>query len=278
MNKNNKLRLKLFLLLPLMYIYNLNAHDLIESNQHKENTNVSQFSEAVYVCKGSYAYAYHSRSDCQGLGNCKGDIMYYDENYAVNILNRLPCCLCWTNVSERCKDDSPSYNGTSSNNSDNSEYCGYAAIGAVAVIAAVGVAVLSNDLYVYPAYSPIASYPGIGVTFGFRKTFNHSALEYGASYISQKRSWDIWGGHLNFVHQVFFNKTPYWLKFYLGPTVNFVEHDRPTEPLGFGGIVGTEMKIFDRLKFDVRYENTTNTKRIQAGLIFTYQKEYFWNK
>jgi len=47
---------------------------------------------------------------------------------------------------------------------------------------------------------------------------------------------------------------------------------------GGGGIVGIEMKIFDRLRFDLRYELTTQTNQIQVGLIFTYQKKYFWQK
>ena len=37
-------------------------------------------SQTVYVCLGEYAYAYHSRSDCPGLSNCKGSIKYTDES------------------------------------------------------------------------------------------------------------------------------------------------------------------------------------------------------
>ena len=97
-------------------------------NKYQENTNVSQFSQTVYVCTGSYAYAYHSRSNCPGLGNCKGDIRYTDENYAVNSLNRVPCCRCWSNVSGRCKDDNPYYSGGSGSGGDNSEAYAYLAI------------------------------------------------------------------------------------------------------------------------------------------------------
>lgn len=268
---------------------NVNSQNLVCNAEHNhnvfaENNSTETTSQTVYVCTGSYAYAYHSRSDCPGLGNCKGEIKYTDENYAVNNLNRVPCCRCWSNVSGRCKDDNPYYSGGSGGGGDNSEAYAYLAIAFVAASAAI----LSNDLYVYPAYSfhnnqNSNSSNGTGWIFGFRKTFKYSALEYGASYLKTKQEYnygygsnfyetDRWGGHFNFVHQVFYNKTPYWLKVYLGPSVNYV-YD-----FGYGGIVGTEMRLFDRLKFDIRYEYTTQTNQIQAGLIFTYQKEYFWKK
>jgi hypothetical protein len=81
-----------------------------------------------------------------------------------------------------------------------------------------------------------------------------------------------WGGHFNYVHQLFYTIKPDWLILYTGPSVNFLSD------FGFGGIVGSSMKLFDRLKFDVRYELTSQTNQIQAGLIFTYQKKYFWRK
>jgi hypothetical protein len=89
--------------------------------------------------------------------------------------------------------------------------------------------------------------------------------------------WDVTyeskiGGHFNYVHQIFYNRTPSRLKVYLGPSVNYV-YD-----FGYGGIIGTDIKLFDRLSFDLRYELTTQTNRIQAGFIFTYQKKYFWQK
>ena len=51
--------------------------------KHEEHITTKANSQIVYVCTGSYAYAYHSRPNCPGLGNCKGDIKYTDENYAV---------------------------------------------------------------------------------------------------------------------------------------------------------------------------------------------------
>jgi hypothetical protein len=257
----------------------------------ENNLNVTN-SQIVYICTGSYAYAYHSRSDCPGLGNCKGEIKYTDENYAANSLGRVPCCRCWSNVAGRCKDDNPYYGGGSGGGGDNSEAYAYLALAIVATSAII----LSNDIYVYPAisfYNPTKNNNyygqsnnsvGTGWIFGFRKTFKHSALEYGASYLKSKVDYnygygytntyeiDRWGGHFNYVHQIFYNKTPDWLKIYFGPSVNYV-YD-----FGYGGIIGTEMKLFDRLRFDVRYEWTTQTNQIQAGLIFTYQKRYFWQK
>ena len=124
---------------------------------------------------------------------------------------------------------------------------------------------------------------GKGWSFGFRKTFPRCALEYGTSYLL----WDSdsfknnnvyfyapvierWGGHLNFVHQIFYEKTPDWLKIYAGPTINYV-YD-----FGFGGILGAEIKLLDRLRFDARYELTNQTNQLQFGLIVNYQKKYFW--
>jgi hypothetical protein len=258
----------------------------------KESISNPRDLQTVYVCTGSYAYAYHSRSDCPGLGNCKNEIKYTDENNAANNMGRIPCCRCWSNVNGRCKDDNP-YNAGSGGGTNNSEAYGYIAIAVVAASAVI----LSNDMYVYPTYSfykssgnfiPYSSVSTISNSsswsFGFRKTFEHSALEYGTSYMKSTIEYDDgygnfytyetdrWGLHLNYVHQVFYNKTPYWLNIYLGPSINYV-YD-----FGYGGIVGTEMKVFDRLKFDIRYEYTTQTNQIQAGLIFTYQKKYFWQK
>lgn len=260
--------------------------------KNEENIPNVTNSQIVYVCTGLYAYAYHSRSDCPGLGNCKGEIKYTDENYAANSLGRVPCCRCWSNVAGRCKDDNPYYGG-SGGGGDNSEAYAYIALAVVVASAAI----LSNDMYVYPTYSfykgntHFDPYSGIsnvynssGWVFGFRKTLKHSALEYGASYLKSKVEYnygggysytdeiDRWGGHFNYVQQLFYYKTPYWLKIYLGPSINYI-YD-----FGYGGIIGTEMKLFDRLKFDIRYEYTTQTNQIQAGLIFTYQKKYFWQK
>jgi hypothetical protein len=265
-----------------------------KTREYKQSEITSQI---VYICTGNYAYAYHSRSDCPGLNNCKGQIQYTDENTALNQYGRKPCCRCWMNVGSNCHDDNPNnntsggYGGGGESSKDNTEAQTVVAL----AIVTVGAIVLSNDFYVYPTYSFYKgnTYNGMnhefengnGWVFGFRKTFEHSALEYGASCINftnnnnnytynntYEEDSKQWGGHFNFAHQIFYNKTPDWLKVYLGPSVNYVFD------LGYGGLAGIEIRLFNRLKFDIRYEYTTQTNQIQAGLIFNYQREYFWNK
>lgn len=113
--KKNTLLMPFFLVLA----YSINGY----SNERKHEDLVSNFEtifacesyfdipniQTVYVCTGQYAYAYHSRSDCPGLGNCKGEIRYTDQYSAENRLGRVPCCRCWSNVAGRCKDDNPYY-------------------------------------------------------------------------------------------------------------------------------------------------------------------------
>jgi hypothetical protein len=154
--------------------------------------------------------------------------------------------------------------------------------------------VLSNDFYLYPSYSFVKGFfedqdyvRGIGYIFGLRKTFKHSAIEYGMSittfsdryYMSDgTNTWAQYyadkkpGIHINYVHQILYNKTPSWQKIYIGPTINLVND------FGYGGIIGTELKFAKRFKFDVRYEYSSQTNQIQAGIIFNFQREYFWRK
>lgn len=270
----------LFILTLLLLSFNTFSQDIALNEKHehsifeKAHNENSKIAQTVYVCTGEYSYAYHSRSNCPGLNNCKGDIKYTDEYNATQSLGRKPCCRCWSNVSNNCKDDNPSYGSGGSSNND--EAMAYVAVAVVALSAAV----LSNDLYAYPVYSLHSkSKNSFGWSFGFRKTFNHSALEYGTSIINRKYDYDYyqfsdkeWGFHLNYIHHIFDNKTPYWMTPYVGPSVNYFND------FGYGGVIGTKMRLFDRLDFDVRFEQTTETSRIQAGLIFTYQKEYFWKK
>jgi len=153
---------------------------------------------------------------------------------------------------------------------------------------------VSNDFYIYPSYSFVKGFHesndyvrGTGCVFGLRKTFKHSVLEYGISfttfsdryymtdgtntwpqYFADKRT----GLHINYVHQVFYEKTPSWQKIYLGPTINMVND------FGYGGIIGTELRFAKGFKFDVRYEYSTQTNQLQTGIIFNFQKEYFWRR
>jgi hypothetical protein len=158
----------------------------------------------------------------------------------------------------------------------------------VAVVAAtVAAFVVSNDMTVHRTYSFIHPAPrysnNFGLTFGLRKTFPHAALEYGGSYMqfydfsgtnpaSIYKKQQLIGAHLNYVHQIFYQQTPDRLRFYVGPSVNYLH------TAGFGGIAGMEYKVFDRLKLDLRYELTTQTNQLQAGLFFTYQKKSPWEK
>jgi hypothetical protein len=278
----------IFLSLFLIFSYQSLGNHLhkipenLDSNFCKDNPTTNN--QVVYVCMGAYSQAYHSQPNCAGLNNCKGEIKYTDANYAVYTLGRSPCCRCWSNVNGGCRDDAQYAGGGGGGDA-------FALI-AVAVVA-TSVIVLSNDVYLHPLisfYKPrdlndekIIN-PSIGWTFGFRKRFAHSALEYGLSSIKSKVEYnngfgDVQysydsriGGHFNFVHQLFYNKTPSRLKIYLGPSINYV-YD-----FGYGGIIGADLKIFDRLSFDFRYELTTQTNQFQAGLIFTYQKKYFWQR
>lgn len=173
----------------------------------KENVSNKNNQRIVYICTGQYAYAYHSRPDCPGLNNCKGEIKYTNEYTAINQLGRVPCCRCWSNVAGRCKDDNPYNQSTTtfnpyipqgkSNSTDGSS--GYdpdvLAYAALAIIG-TGAIILSNDFYIYPVYSFVDSFTKNGITYkdgmglasGFRKTFKHSALEYGVSYMRYNTS------------------------------------------------------------------------------------------
>lgn len=294
-DKMKKIKILLFGFLLMLANFPLFSQDgysaIISENVERGTESKLSTEQTVYVCTGAYSYAYHSISNCAGLSNCKGEIKYTDEYSAVNSFGRRPCCRCWSNVSGDCKEDNPSSNGGSGGGGSGGE--AYAIL-AIAIVATSAI-ILSNDVYYYQAASfyntskknnGSGSYNGVGTgsVFGFRKTFKHSALEYGVSYLKYDTKYNNgngilytfpqnrWGGHFNFVHNVFYNKTPIWLKTYFGPSLNYV-YD-----FGYGGIIGGEIKLFDRLKFDLRYELTSQTNQIQAGLIFTYQKKYFWQK
>ncbi len=308
-NRTLKINSLFVILLLLVIVYPSIAKEELETNS--VTLDLKQVSNAdillpvpqkVYYCQGSYFHAYHSRENCPGLQNCGAQIRYTDENTAVNSLGRKPCCRCWSNVDAKCRDDNPNYEESSGSTDyspnyerssgrveDNSAAYVYLAMG----IMMTGGILISNDVYIYPTYSTFKitdtieyqgqqTGAGIGLTFGLRKTFAHSALEYGASYLkfetkysyrnlySKVTEHERWGVHFNFVHQFLYDTTPDWMKIYLGPSVNYVSD------FGYGGIIGTEIKLFERLKLDVRYELTTQTNQIQAGIIFTYQTKYLW--
>jgi len=274
-----------FLILSLFIVFNISAqniyglpHTTESFNSCKTSSNLYDKDElqTVYICDGSYAYAYHSSTECPGLNNCKGQIYYTNESDAINSYGRIPCCRCWSNVSGRCKDDNPSGYGGGGGGGDSGE--ALAIIGAI--IITTSAFILSNDVYAYPILSfqnipnediwgSNNSTSSMGWAFGLRKTFNASALEYGVTLFDDNR---YLGFHLNYVHEITENKTPDWMQLYAGPTINI------TNDVGYGGVLGFEVEITERLKFDTRYELSSTTNNIKSGLIFTYQKEYFWNK
>lgn len=259
----------------------------IEYISELHNTITEEFTldevQTVYICGGNYAYAYHSYSDCPGLNNCQAQVYYCSENSAINSYGRTPCCRCWSNVSGRCKEDNPYNTGSAGAGGSTDDGAAEAAAILAGVIVATSVLILSNDVYAYPMVS-FTRYenwngisndiPQIGYAFGLRKTFENSALEYGAT-ITDPDSYYVVGGHLNFISKIFRNKPIENWDIYTGGTINFI--DRNYE-WGVGAILGGKAKLTDRLWFDCRYELSTQTNNLRAGLIFTYQKEYFWKK
>ncbi len=246
---------------------------------------LSLFSQhTVFICTDSECYTYHSHFDCSILKDCQGKVLFTEEEEAVLDMDRIPCCQCWDNATDKCKKDHTEIPLWVF------EPLGNEAIFALTLFGSIFV--LSNDVYLYPSYSfyrPDYRYRrnGFGFTFGLRKTFEHSALEYGFGVFPREfkdyrdsnkyqDNNDV-GLHLNYIY--LFKKRPYWLEkapkslnFYAGPSVNYVEH------FGIGGIVGAQMKLSNRLTLDFRYELTTQTNQIQIGLIFKYQKKYLWDK
>lgn len=251
--------------------------------------------QIVFICNGMYAYAYHSRKDCPGLGNCKGQILYTYESTAISSYRRVPCCKCWAQVAGRCRDDNPSSGGGGGGGGGSGDAMAFVGV----VILVTSAAILSNDFYFEPTYSfhsfsqngnQLLSQPSIntrdafGYSFGFRKTLKKSAFEYGVSNITREENYHYggssyetsyknrWGIHLNYIHQIKHQKIPNWLYLYVGPTLNYVDD------WGYGGILSGQVNLLSRLKLDVRYEFTNQTNQIQAGLIFNYQRKYFWQK
>lgn len=264
-----------FILIFIFFsIFNSNSQEytLIKPATSENVVKPDQNNLIVYVCTGQYAYAYHSRSDCAGLGNCKSDIKYIDEYTAVNSMRRSPCCRCWSLVGDNCKDDIASYGGAGGGGGDGSAA---AVIAGVVIVASA--AVLSNDLYVYPTFSfkngsNKSTSLQQGWALGFRKTFKKSALEYGVTFIEPKNNESTTTGfHFNYVHQLFTPKNEK-LSVYVGPALSIIDET------GYGGIIGSSFSLIDRLKLDMRYELTSQTNNFKIGLIFNYQKRYLWQK
>jgi RNA polymerase subunit RPABC4/transcription elongation factor Spt4 len=194
-------------------------------------------------------------------GNCR----YCDDIY---IHSHKTCPYCKGTGSGQ--NSTPRHDYSNVFNNENVDYNAYVYCG----IALASVVIFSDEIYMYPVVSAYRhaegdqiTEDGFGWAFGFRHTFAFSALEYGASCLKSKTNYSYgypeeserWGAHLNFVHQIFYYKTPDWLKLYIGPSINYVCD------FGYGGIIGAEARLLDRLKFDIRYERTTQTNQFQAG-------------
>lgn len=252
-------------------------------------------SQLVFICTGEYAKVYHSKSNCNGLSNCKADIIQVFQSDAINKFNlKRPCCICWYPSPIGCAtDDLPVKNqvtkfnpyipqgpsNSSSSTGGGSTEAAYLAAG----IVGLGAAINSNDFYIHYFNSNNARFNNNnrfiedhGFAFGLRKTFNRSAIEYGASLIPQndfsgeEGGNTKWGAHFNYLYNIPVIKNSDKLNLYLGATINsfFTKSD----PFGGGGIGGLNIKLFSWLKIDTRYEMTTTTERISSGFFLTYNK------
>lgn len=161
-------------------------------------------------------------------------------------------------------------------------------IGAIIVVGTV--VLLSNDIYVHPTYAfhfnkkddEIKYKNGFGWSYGMRKQFNRSALEYGVSSISYKPKLDNSINYnsekrstyfnIDYVYNVNFRYVPSRIQPYAGLGINL------GKGAGFSGVIGAYLPLIDRFNLDFRYELGNRTNQIHLGLIFKYQKEYLWNK
>lgn len=266
--------MKLRLIILLLFVGLTSFCDI----NHKTEIPLTPFAgfntnQTVYVCTGSYAYAYHSRSNCTGLNNCKGEIKYTDEDYARTGLNRKPCCICWSNVYGNCQNDNPAGVGSGGSGGSGGNNDALAAAG-IAIIAG-SAAVLSNDFYLFNNFEIAPKeYSPQSISFGFRKLFTESALEYGAS---KNYFWKINLGYLHKIHS-WGNREQ--LNLFIGPTANMYLGPIAAynSKIGFGGVLASQYSLGKVVKLDLRYELTSNTNRIALGLIFHYQDKYFWQR
>ena len=137
------------------------------------------------------------------------------------------------------------------------------------------VVLISNDIYVQPN---INFYPynkdqlignRVGRSYGFRKQFMRSSLEYGlSSYGARVSSFDM-----NYLHDIQIQRIPDRIQPYAGIGMN-----AGTYGFGMSGQFGLYLPLLNSLKVDLRYKLGNRINQLQLGLIFKYQNEYFWNK
>jgi hypothetical protein len=200
------------------------------------------------------------------LNNCKGEIKYTDENYARTSLNRKPCCICWSNVYGDCNNDNPSGVGSGGSGGSGNSNDAMAAVG-IAIIAG-SAAVLSNDFYIFNNLDLYKKSPSqISWGLGFRKLFKDSALEYGV-VLGDYVDWNV--SYLKRIHTSHQNDR---FNILLGPSILTYRSN-----IGYGGIISSQYTLNKVIKFDLRYELTSQTNRVSLGLIFHYQNKYFWQR
>jgi hypothetical protein len=164
-----------------------------------------------------------------------------------------------------------------------------AAIIAAAAFAVGAVIVYSNDLYIHPTFGHYLNLSegnqnngyGYGWSYGLRKQFTHSALEYGVTrmgYLPKTNSSFTGGGtssfffNLNYVRNIKLRFMPSRLIPYLGAGLNL------GQGYGVSAMTGVYLPLIDRFTLDARYELGTRTNQFHVGLIFKFQKEYIWNR
>lgn len=268
-------------------------------------------SQNVYICTGEYAKVYHSKSNCTGLNNCKGEIILVYQSDAINKYNlKRPCCVCWYPSPMGCAtDDMPINNQPTkfnpyiprfSNEEEMKLYAyasakrkdeearAYAALGA----ATFGAIANSNDFYIhYIQASDEKNYEfnkninSIGLGFGFRVAKNKSVFEYGASFIQDNivtiiQSYNYYSSNSSNklkwgAHLNYLYNIPVIKKsnkLNLYLGASLNSFFSKDESIGIGGIGGVNFNILNWLKFDARYEKTTTTNRIASGIILNFNK------
>ena len=260
-------------------------------------------SQLVYICTGEYAKVFHSRDNCTGLNNCKGEIIKVFQSDAMNKYKlQRPCCVCWYPSPIGCATDNMPINNQPtkfnpyvpqfSNEEEMKLYAyanakrkeeeakAYAAAGSLVFGAISG----SNDFYIHNFKTNNSKFNNknrkiedYGYDFGFRATFPKTAIEWGASIISQddfsgEEGGNIkWGAHFNYLYNIQLIKRSEKATLYIGATVN--SFFTKSEPFGGGGIAGLSVKVASWLKLDGRYEITNTTDRISTGFFLTYNKK-----
>lgn len=269
--------MKLFLILFSLSAFAHNECDSIHENKSQLlnpielKGNEHSIYQTVYICGGKYAYAYHSYQNCKGLNNCQSKVYYTSENDAINQYGRVPCCLCWNNVAERCKYDGASSAG--GGNRSNGDAEALVIVGAVVGVAIItsGVILISNELYLGGTYS--TKYKENGIAVHFRSNIKEKlGLEYGVRYFLNSSNADA---YFNFTRNIKHNKVHQNLIPYLGITSSFGTND---QFIGLGGIIGCGLSLHERLKLDLRYEITNNSSNFILGLQVLYQKKNYFTR